>query len=277
VHENSSISPPTLTEEQERLRKWREVRRQAAADPNEQRFLQADMDRQSRLDQFETGKAERIRTAEARRRQEAEAIESRRMEKARAHLDALDDIESARASLLAARQRSRRITVLLVTIFVALPTVIAAVTSAFFLPKVYESTSTFTVESAQPFVPRNSLFNTLPSLGGNNMAAAFQLRAKLSASVGYSFEMQIDTTQGLVILTTSANDALEAHQHNLRIVQQGSTLAAPTELKTLVPASIPTSPLNRTIPNTLLTFFVSLSLFSIIAIFFQSFRHYARD
>ena len=277
VHDNPSISPPTLIEEKERLRKWREVRRQAAADPTEQRLRQADTDRKTRLDQFETEKADRIRTAETRRHQEAEAIESRRMEKARAHLEALDDIDSARASLLAARQRSRRITTLLVAAFVALPTVIAAVVSAFFMPKVYESTSTFTVEGAQPFVPRNSLFNTLPGLGNNNMAAAFQLRAQLEASVGYAFEMQIDTTQGLVILTTNAPDADEAHRRNLRIIQRGSTLAAPRELKTLRPTSTPNRPQSRVLPDTLLTFFTSISLFSIIAIFFQSFRHYARD
>lgn len=166
------IQSPTLAEEQERLRKWREVRRQAAADPNTKRLRQADEDRKTRLDQFEADKAERIRNAEIRRREEAEAIEARRMDKARAHLEALDNIETARAALMAARQRSRRLAGILLAIFVGLPTLLTAVFYLFIAAPVFQSTSIVAIEGALPATQRNPMFNNV-STGQSTMPPPF--------------------------------------------------------------------------------------------------------
>ena len=270
--EPSTVKSPTLDEEKERLRKWREVRRQASTDPNALRVKQADEDRLRRLDQFEADKADRIRTAETRRREEAEAIESRRMEKARAHLEALDDIATARDNLRKARMKSRRITAFFAALFIAPPTVVTAIITAFILPPSYQSASTFAVIGTSPFETSNSLFNALPS-GSNNMATAFQLRAQLGVIMEHTFEMQIDTTQGLVFLNATAASPDLAYLQNKRILEAANDIAA---LKVLVPSSQPQKPQGRVLTNTLLTFLVGLSIFSITAIFFQSFRHYAR-
>lgn len=274
--DNAPIQSPTVAEEQERLRKWREVRRQAAADPNTERLLQADVDRKTRLDQFETDKANRIRNAETRRREEAEAIEARRMDKARAHLEALDDIETARAALISARKKSHRLTVGMLAIFVGLPTLLTAVFYLFVAPPVFQSTSTLAIEGAMPAIPRNPLFNNA-SAEQSTMAAAFQLRAQMQAQAGPEFVMTIDTTQGLITITTSAPTATLAYSQNAALIKTADTLAFPARLKTLVRPAVPGRATSRVLPNTLLVFLISLSLFTICTIFFQSFRHYARN
>ncbi len=273
---NAPVQSPTLAQEQERLRKWREVRRQAAADPNTERLRQADTDRKTRLDQFETDKAERIRNAETRRREEAEAIEARRMDKARAHLEALDDIETARAALIAARHKSRLLTGGLVAVFVVLPTLLTAVFYLFIATPVFQSTSTLAIEGAMPATPRNPLFNNV-STEQSTMAAAFQLRAQMLAQEGPVFEMAIDTTQGLLTITTSAPTPTQAYSQNAALVKTADTLAFPARLKVLARPVAPERAITRVFPNTLLAFLISLSLFSISGIFFQSFRHYARN
>ena len=272
---NAPIQSPTLVEEQERLRKWREVRRQAAADPNSERLRQADVDRKTRLDQFETDKADRIRNAETHRREESEAIEARRMDKARAHLEALDDIETARAALIAARQKSRRLTAAMFAIFVGLPTLLTAVFFVFIAPPIYQSTSILAIEGAMPASPRNPLFNNVTA-EQTTMAAAFQLRAQMQSQADYAFEMAIDTTQGLLALTTSAPQSAQAYSQNTTLIKTADTLAFPARLKVLAQPVASEQPISRVLQNTLLAFLVSLSLFAISAIFFQSFRHYAR-
>ena len=267
---------PTLAQEQDRLRKWREVRRQAAADPNTERLRQADTDRKTRLDQFETDKSARIRNAETRRREEAEALEARRMDKARAHLEALDDIETARAVLIAARQKSRRMAGTLLAIFVAAPTVATAFFYLFISTPVFQTTSILAIEGAMPVSPRNPLFNNVSS-EQSTMAAAFHLRARMQAQQGPEFEMAIDTTQGLITLTTSSPSAIQAHSQNAALVKAANTLAFPARLKVLARPAVPESATSHTVRNTLLAFLISLSLFTISGIFFQSFRHYARN
>ena len=271
--DSSVTQPPTLAEETERLRKWRELRRQAAADSSTDRKRQADVDRKTRLDLFETDKANRIRSAEERRKADTEAIESRRRDKARAHLDALDDIETARASLMAAQRRTRRVAALLVAIFIGLPTALTALVSIMLLPPAYHATSTFAVGGTSPFLSRNPMFNTLPNGPSESMALAYQLRAQLEAIVPQDFEMRLDTTQGLVFLTTKDPSAKAAQTLNAEIIQNARKIA---EVKILAPAEMPTTPQNQVIANTTLTFFISLSVFSIITIFAQSIRHYAR-
>ena len=274
--DNAPIQSPTLEQEQERLRKWREVRRQAAADPNTERLRQADTDRKTRLDQFETNKAERIRNAETRRREEAEAIEARRMDKARAHLEALDDIETARADLITARQKSRLLTAVLLAVFVGLPTLLTAVFYLFIAAPVFQSTSILAIEGAMPAAPRNPLFNNV-SVGQNTMAAAFQLRAQMQAQTDQNFEIAIDTTQGLLTVTTSALTPTEAYSQNAALIKAADTLAFPARLKVLARPVAPERAVSRVLPYTLLAFFISLSLFTISGVFFQSFRHYARN
>ncbi len=274
--DNAPIQSPTLAQEQERLRKWREVRRQAAADPNTERLRQADTDRKTRLDRFETEKAARIRTAETRRREEAEAIEARRMDKARAHLEALDDIETARATLIAARRKSRRLTGALLAVFVVLPTLLTTIFYLFVATPVFQSTSTFALEGAMPATPRNPLFNTV-SAEQSTMATAFQLRAQLQAQEAPVFEMAIDTTQGLLTITTSAPTPTEAYSQITALLKTADTLAFPARIKVLARPVAPERATTRVLPNTLLAFLISLSLFSISGIFFQSFRHYARN
>lgn len=274
--DNAPIQSPTLAEEQDRLRKWREVRRQAAADPNTERLRQANEDRKNRLDQFETDKSERIRTAETRRREEAEAIEARRMDKARAHLEALDDIETARAALIAARKKSRRLTGVMLAISVGLPTLLIAVFYLFIAAPVFQSTSILAIKGAMPAAPRNPLFNNV-STGQSTMAAAFQLRAQMQAQTDQVFEMAIDTTQGLLTITTSAPTPTKAHALNAELIKTADTLAFPARLKILAQPVVPDRAISRVLSSSLLAFLISLSLFSISAIFFQSFRHYARN
>lgn len=276
MRDNAPDQSPTLAQEQERLHKWREVRRQAAADPNIERLREADTDRKTRLDQFETDKADRIRTAETRRREEAEAIESRRMDKARAHLEALDDIETARAALIVARQKSRRVTGGLVVVFVLLPTLFTAVFYLFISTPVFQSTSTLAIDSAMPATRRNPLFNEI-SIERTTMAAAFQLRAQMQAQEVPKFEMAIDTTQGLLTITTSAPTPAQAYSQNADLVKTADILAFPARLKVLARPIMPERAKIRVFPNTLLAFLISLSLFAISGIFFQSFRHYARN
>jgi len=273
--DSARIQPPTLAQEQERLRKWREVRRQAAADPNTERLRQAAADRNTRLDRFETDKSERIRAAETRRREEAEAIEARRMDKARAHLEALDDIETARTALMSARLKSRRLTGALLTVFVALPTLLTAIFYLFIAPAVFQSTSTLALEGAMPATPRNPLFNNV-SDAQSTMAAAFQLRARMQAQNGPKFEMAIDTTQGLLTLTTSGPSPTQAYSQNAVLIKTADTLAFPARLKVLVRPAIPERAISNALPKTLLAFLISLALFVISGVFFQSFRHYAR-
>jgi len=274
--DNAPLQSPSLAQEQERLRKWREIRRQAAADPNTERLRQADEDRKTRLDQFETDKAERIRAAETHRREDAEAIEARRMDKARAHLEALDDIETARAMLITARQKTRRLTGGMLAIFVGLPTLLTAVFYLFIAPPVFQSTSTLAIEGAMPATPRNPLFNNV-SAGQTAMAAAFQLRAQMQAQTDLAFEMTIDSTQGLLTITTSAPDSMLAYTQNAALIKTADTLAFPARLKVLAQPVIPERAISRVFSKTLLAFLVCLSVFTISAIFFQSFRHYARN
>ena len=274
--DNAPIQSPTLAQEQERLRKWREVRRQAAADPNTERLRQADTDRKTRLVQFETDKAERIRDAETRRREEAEAIESRRMDKARAHLEALDDIETARAALVVARRNSRRLTGVLLAVFVGIPTLFTGIFYLLIAAPVFQSTSTMAIEGAMPATRRSPLINNI-SAEQSSMAAAFQLRVKLHAQDGPKFEMAIDTTQGLLTITTSALTAIQAYSQNSNLIKTADTLAFPARLTVLARPLIPEHAISRVVPNTLLAFLISLSLFTISGIFFQSFRHYARN
>jgi len=273
--DNAPLQSPTLEQEQERLRKWREVRRQAAADPNTERLRQADVDRKTRLEQFESDKIERIRNAEIRRREEAEAIEARRMDKARAHLEALDDIETAHAALITARNKSRRLTGVLLAVFVGLPTLLTALFHLFIAPPVFQSTSILAIEGAMPTLPRNPLFNDV-SAAQNTMATAFQLRVQMQAQAGPEFEMAIDTTQGLLSITTSASSPAQAYSQNAALIKTASTLAFPSLTKTLVRPAVPEHAISSVVPNTALAFFISLSLFAISGIFFQSFRHYAR-
>lgn len=274
--DNAPVQSPTLAQEQERLRKWREVRRQAAADPNTERLRQADTDRKTRLDRFEADKAERIRTAETRRREEAEAIEARRMDKARAHLEALDDIETARAALMTARRNSRRLTGAMLAVFVGLPTLLTAVFYLFIATPFFQSTSTLALEGAMPATSRNPLFNNV-STEQSSMAAAFQLRAQMQAQNGPEFDMTIDTTQGLLTITTSAPSPTRAYSQNTVLIKAADTLAFPARLKVLVRPAVPERAISHAFTKTLLTFLISLSLFIISGIFFQSFRHYARN
>ena len=268
--DTAPIKSPTLAEETERLRKWREVRRQASAQDH---LSQADVDRKARLDQFETDKTARIRTAEQRRRQDVEAIEARRMEKARVHLEALDDIETARAALINARRNARKLTAALLAIFIGLPTLLTASYFAFIATPVFHATSVFALEGASPIAARNPLFNETPSPRNGTMAAAFQLRALMDPSI----EMAIDTTQGLVTLTTASPIPAQTYILNLEALKTASTLAFPARLKVLSQPIRPERPTARVLRNTLMAFLTSLSIFSITAIFFQSFRHFARD
>lgn len=271
----TSIQSPTLAQEQERVLKWREVRRHAAVDPNKERLRQADHDRKTRLDQFETDKSERIRNAETRRRVDAEAIEARRMDKARAHLDALDDIETARAALMSARQKARKLTTIMLSIFVGLPTILTAIFYLAVAIPVFKSTSILALDQAMPLSARNPLFDNV-SGEQTSMAAAFQLRIKMQAQFGQEFEMAVDSSQGLLTLTTFAPTPSQAYSKNTELIEAADTMAFPGRLVILARPDIPDRAISSVLPNTLLTFLVSLTLFTIGAIFFQSFRHYAR-
>ena len=270
MRDTAPIKSPTLAQETERLRKWREVRRQASV---QDQVSHAATDRKTRLEQFETDKAARIHTAEERRRQDAKAIEARRMEKARVHLEALDDIETARAALITARSTARRITAALLAAFIGLPTVLTACYFTFVAAPVFHATSVFALEGASPIAARNPLFNEMPSNQNGTMAAAFQLRVQMDPLI----EIAVDTTQGLVIMTTAASNPTQAYIQNLEALKTADTLAFPALLKVLSHPLRPERPTARVLRNTLMAFLTSLSIFSIIATFFQSFRHYARD
>lgn len=264
---------PDLADETERLRKWREVRRRAAESPTLDRHAQASLDRETRLDAFEQDKAQRIRNAETRRRADAEGLEDRRMEKARAHLEALDDIETAKANLLAARQKSRRMALLLLAVFVGLPTLLTAVFHLFIAAPVYQATSILALETAQPILPRNPLFNDSTPYATSSMAPAFQLRARLyaTAPLPRDFTLSIDTQQGLLTLSSFAPNAAAALALNQQIIA-----TAPTQLTILAPAQAPVKPISRTGKSTLLTFLSSLAIFAISAVFIQSLLHHSR-
>lgn len=270
-------SAPTLLEETERLRKWREVRRRAAADPTENRQDQATKDRAVRLDQFEADKAKRIRDAESRRREDAEAIETRRMEKARAHLEALDDIETAKAALLEDRHKSRRITMGLLAVLVGLPTILTALFYMFFATPVFQSTSVFSLNGALPVSAKNPFFNDASVNAASPMALAFQLRAQMQApefGAGGTFEVAIDASQGLMTLTTDGETAAQARILNARILRLAMEIPAP--IKVLTQPNDPAKAQAIAPRKTLLTFLISLSFFGIFGIFFQSIRHHVR-
>ena len=264
---------PSVEAEVERLRKWREVRRQAAADPVNDRFERAAEEREERLNAFEADKSRRIREAEERRRAEAEGLENRRMEKARAHLEALDDIETAKARLLAARLRARQVSMLLLAVFVGLPTVLTALYFAVIAAPVFEATSVLALENATPIAPRNPLFNDGDPYAVSSMAPAFQLRAQLYATTPAprNFELTIDTRQGLLTLNSFADNAEAAAALNHRIIadiaRDMTVLAAP---------EVPLRALSRVPKNTLLVFLTSLSIFAIAAVFIQALLHHNR-
>ncbi len=263
---------PSVAQETERLRKWREIRRLAAEAPINNRMSQAAQDRETRLDLFEKDKARRIREAEDRRRIEAEGVEGRRMEKARAHLDALDDIETAKARLLTARQAARKMTAIALGICVGLPTLLTALYFMFIAAPVFQSTSIFALEAAQPITARNPLFNDSDPYLQSSMAPAFQMRARLNAETiePRLFTLSIDTQQGLLTLTTMGKTATSAVALNQQILE-----GLPVPIMLIAPASIPIRALSRAPKNTLLVFLSSLSLFAIAAVFLQALRHHA--
>lgn len=268
---------PTLLEETERLRKWREVRRRAAADPAENRQDQAAKDRAVRLDQFDADKAKRIRDAEARRREDTEAIEARRMEKARAHLEALDDIETAKATLLEDRRKTRRTTLALLGVFVGLPTFLTAMFYMLFATPVFQSTSVFALTGTLPVSARNPFFNDTSASVASPMAPAFQLRAQMQApefGAQGAFIVSIDASQGLLTLTTSGETAEQSRALNTSILQLAAAL--PAQIRVLAQPSTPSKAQTLAPRKTLLTFLISLSVFSLFGIFFQSIRHHVR-
>lgn len=265
---------PTVAEETERLKKWREIRRKAAADPVTSRQDRAATDRETRLDLFEKDKARRIRDAEDRRRDEAESIENRRMEKARVHLEALDDIETAKKRLRAARRKSRRIAAAMLGLLVGIPTLVTAIFFAFIAEPIFQSTSIFAIDTAQPVTQRNPLFADTSPNHPSNMAPAFQLRAQLSGNDNAPFELAINQQQGLLILTAFGPTAMDAANLNHRILTRAGSLS---NLKTLAQPTLASAPIPRTFSNTILMFLTSLSLFAIAAIFTQSILHHSRN
>lgn len=99
----------------------------------------------------------------------------------------------------------------------------------------------------------------------------------MRAQAGPTFEMAIDTTQGLLTLTTAGFAPAQAYSQNAALIKTADALAFPARLKVLSKPAMPENAISRVLPNTLLTFLISLSLFTISATFFQSFRHYARN
>lgn len=261
---------PNIANETERLLKWREVRRRASDDPVNDRHERAAQDREQRLALFEEDKTRRIREAEDRRRADIEGQENRRMEKARAHLEALDDIETAKARLLTARQKARHISLLMIAICVGLPTLLTAIFYMFIADPVYKSTSILALESTQPIALRNPLFTDSDPFKVSSMAPAFQLRAQLYATISGDFDIAIDTHEGLLTLTSFASTSLAATALNTQIIK-----AAP--LGVLVPPNTPQTALPQAPKNTLLVFLTSLSLFAIAAVFIQTLLHHARS
>ncbi len=127
-----------------------------------------------------------------------------------------------------------------------------------------------------PATQRNPLFNNVTA-EQYTMAAAFQLRTQMQANESLEFEMPIDTTQGLLTIITSASTPAQAYLQNAELIKTADTLAFPARIKVLVRPVAVEHAIRRVLPNTLLTFLIGLSLFSISGIFFQSFRHYARN
>lgn len=266
------IPSPTVSEETERLRKWREIRRRAAEDPQAERQQQAALSREQRLALFEEDKVKRIRNAETRRRDESQALESRRMEKARTHLDALDDIETAKARLLAARLRARRITALAFALIVVLPTLLTALYFTWIAPPLYHSTSILGLASTAPDTARNPLFTDSDPMQPSNMAPAFQLRAALYAAspAPRPFEITINTREGLITLITSASTPDGARVHNAKTIGRINTPVS------LVSPPSPAQKIAQAPRKTLLAFLTSLSLFAFGAVFLKSLLHHAR-
>ncbi len=270
------LKSPTVDEETERLRKWREVRRQAAANPQTDRLANAALDREKRLEMFEQDKSRRIREAEERRRAEAEALENRRMEKARAHLDALDDIETAKARLLGARKRARRLAMAALFLCVGLPTLATALWTAYVATPVYQSTSILALPAATPINQRNPLLNDMTVSSASGMAPAYQMRAELAAMTSaVDYDMAINMQQGLITLAARADSGLAAAGLNQRIIAKAKMIAP--GLTTLAYPSTPDIPLSRTFSNSLLAFLTSLSIFAISIIFVQSLLHHSRN
>ncbi len=266
------IPSPTVSEEAERLRKWREIRRRAAEDPAHDRQQQAALTREQRLEQFEADKTRRIREAEARRKAEAEAIETRRMEKARAHLEALDDIETAKAHLLAARRKTRRLTLLAFGASVILPTLATALYFTLIAPPLYSPTSSLTRADAAPDPLRNPLFLDSRPMQASAMAPAFRMRAALYAAspAPRPFDISINTREGLITLTAMANTPEDARQRN------AETIAALTGPVDLVSPPAQAQKIALAPRKTLLVFLSGLSLFALGAVFLKSILHHAR-
>jgi len=266
---------PALVAEQERLAKWREIRRRASEEPRGQdsaTTMAVPLSREQRLALFEEDKMRRIQDAESRRRAETESREARRMDKARTHLDALDNIESAKARLLAARLRARRLAVLAFALSVGLPTSVTAIYYGVFAPAIYESRSILALDTALPEFTRNPLYTGGDSMRPSTMAPVFRLRAALYAKTPgpRPFEMSINANEALVTLTTKGSTAQIAQELNAQIITNAHlplTIVAPTSAGERV---------SLTPRKTMLLFMTSLSIFSLGAVFLKSILHHAR-
>ena len=134
--------------EEERLRLWREKRAKVAEKSKQERIKLAETERRERLKLFEIEKAQRIKDA-AEQRAQAEALkQAERMALARSKIAGRTDIEAARNRLMAYRQKSLRKMALKVSLFVVLPTVLAAIYLFNFATPLYSSQVKFSL--AQP-------------------------------------------------------------------------------------------------------------------------------
>ncbi len=267
---------PTVSEEVERLQKWREVRRQAAIAPKSTPQDSPLLDREKRLELFEEDKTRRIRDAAQRRQAEAEALEARRMQKARAHLEALDDIETAKSKLLAARKKVQAIVLTIFTLSVIAPTAATAIWYGAYVETPFVSTSVLALPGATPVVQDNPLFNDVSATTASSMAAAFQLRAQLyDQRDDIAFDIAIDTQQGFLTLATQAAAPIEAAAHARRLITQAKSLNP--GLLVLSAPTLPERPESPALKNSLMVFLTCLSAFVIGAIFTQSILHHSRN
>lgn len=200
-----SVDPQELRAEEERLKSWSGLPTISGGEPT--RLERAAQDRRERLDAFERERDERIRAAEQRRLQEREAQEARRLARARAQLDAVEDLEAIRARILRRRAARYRATLAWFVALVLLPWI---------------GGTAYLREYAPRFYAAELVLETSPDDPVTGLQAAYRLKADLQQpsvrdaalraagiAPGASPPMlhdwltaTVDANRGVVVLTT---------------------------------------------------------------------------
>ena len=172
-----SVDPEELRQETERLQSWSGLRTVGTAPQS--RLDRAAQDRATRLDAFEREREERIRAAETRRAEDAAAHEARRIARARAQLDAVEDMEAIRTRITTRQKAKRRANRTYFAAVVLLPWMLYTAYLGAFAPRFYAATARYAVSGTMPQPDTSPLLGNLSINAATT--AAYRLKAALLA------------------------------------------------------------------------------------------------